>query len=98
MRLILFLLACYGVTNIITVSRLFEPLREWVKRRSEPWGRWIRCPMCIGVPVGLGWCLAGLSPGSNLGRLGDPLAAAAISSGWCWTVHVVLHKLGADQL
>jgi hypothetical protein len=30
MQLLVFLLACYGVTNIITVSRLFRGVGAWI--------------------------------------------------------------------
>jgi hypothetical protein len=98
MRLLVFLLACHGVTNIITFSRLLRGMREWIEKRSEMAGHWIKCPMCIGVPVGAGWSLAGLSPGSGFGPLGDALVAAAVSSSWCWLVRVVMHRLGEDEL
>jgi hypothetical protein len=97
-RLALFLLASSGLTHIVTISRLFRGVRAWIAKRSASAGHWICCPMCIGVPVGAGWSLAGLGPGSGLGWAGDAVAAAFVSSGWCWMVRVVLHRLGEDEL
>jgi len=98
MQLLVFLLACYGVTNIIPISRLFRGVRAWIGRRSEMAGHWIQCPMCIGVPVGVGWSLVGLTLPVGLGYLGNAIVAASVSSGWCWMVRVVMHRLGEDEL
>jgi hypothetical protein len=98
MRLLVFLLACYGVTNIITVSRLFRRVRAWIGRRSEITGHWIQCPMCIGVPVGAAWSLVGLTLPAGFGYFGNAIVAAFVSSGWCWTVRVVMPRLGEDEL
>ena len=95
-QLLVFLLASYGVTNIITISRLFRPLRDWLAKKSTAAGHWVGCPMCMGVPVGVVWSLLGLSPGSGLGVALD--AAGFASSGWCWMVRVVMHHLGEDDL
>ncbi len=97
-ELVVFLLASYGVTNIITQSRLFRGPREWIARGSATAGRWIRCPMCIGVPVGVAWSLLGLSPGVGRPLALDAGVAGFVSSGWCWIVRVVLHRLGEDEL
>ena len=97
-RLLVFLLACYGTTNIITTSRLLRSTRAWLTEKSSLVAYWIRCPMCLAVPVGACWSLVGLSPYPMLGWLGDALVAAAVSSGWCWIVRVLLHGLGEDEL
>jgi len=97
-RLVIFLLASYGLTNIVTMSRLLRGLRGWVARRSEMAGHWIACPMCVGVPVGIGWSLAGLRIAGDLGVIGEAAVAGAVSSGWCWMSRVVLHRLGEDSL
>ena len=98
MQLVVFLLACFGTTNIVTTSRLFAGLRRWCERWSTLAGHWVRCAMCIGVPVGMGWNLAGLGLSSGLSRFLEALVAGAVSSGGCWVLHVALHRLGADEL
>ncbi len=98
MSLLEFLLATYGVTNIVTGGRILAPLRDWLDRRSTVVGYWVRCPVCLGVPVGMTWALVGVWPATGRGRLVDVLAAGAVSSGWCWGVRVLLHRLGEDEL
>jgi hypothetical protein len=54
--------------------------------------------MCIGWWVGLGVSLLGI----NLGNISQPIlnnvANAFCSSAWCWIIHVILIKIGAEEL
>jgi hypothetical protein len=98
MQLLIFLLASYGVTNIVTSGKIFEWLRKLLDRRSKVLGYWIKCPMCMGLWVGTVWCLLGLGPGSHLSRWMDVAVAGTVASGWCWIARVVLARLGEDAL
>ena len=119
MLLILFFLACFGVTNIITGGKIFEPLRKSLARIAAPvvifecgeeqvtrpanifWrslAYWIKCPMCIGVPVGVSWRLIGLFPNTSLGFWRELVIAGFVSSAVCWVMRVVLARLGEDLL
>lgn len=96
----------YGITLVITGSKITRPLRG-----MDPTGL-LKCPMCTGWWIGLLLSLAfevGLF--SNVGsyapdmheivRIRIPWGAlgnAFSASGWCWIVHVVLIRLGADKL
>ena len=53
MNIIYVLIACIGLTIIITQSTLFSPFREFIERRSSFFGDLIECPMCTGFWVGL---------------------------------------------
>ena len=97
MMLLVFLLASYGVTNIVTGGKIFEPVRELLK--PVPFfGYWVKCEMCFGFAVGAVWCALGLWPDLGLSLWKQLIAAGAVSSGWCWTTRVVLHKLGEDAI
>jgi hypothetical protein len=98
--MIAWLLISFGVTLVVTGSKIFKPVRE---RMPTAWLRaLLRCPMCFGWWVGFaaGWFhfgpVSALAPGwpTWLEAFGDAFAASA----WCWTVHVVLSALGADKL
>lgn len=98
MGLIVFLLACYGVTNIVTSGRIFEPVRAAAERHVPLLGYWLKCPMCFGLPVGVGWALAGIWPPAPGGIAVNLACAGVVSSGFCWVMRVVLHRLGEDDL
>jgi hypothetical protein len=92
--MILWLLLTYGVTMVLTCSRLLKPVRHWIGWKM------LYCPMCIGWWVGLGMSLLGVSlaRASALPAFLVPVADAFCSSAWCWMVHVVLVRLGAKEL
>jgi len=96
-RLICFLLASYGVTNIVVAGKIFQPVRDTLKP-VPGLGYWIQCPMCFSVPVGVGWALLGLSPGTGAPHWVDVAAAGAIASGFCWMMRVAMNSLGEDEL
>jgi hypothetical protein len=98
LQLLAFMLACYSVTNILTSGRIFLGFRDWLGRKSAVAGHWVRCPMCVAVPVGGAWVLAGLSPGTGGTWLLELVAGASISSGGCWILSVVMRRLGEDAL
>jgi hypothetical protein len=84
------LLVTYGITLVITGSKIARPVRNVFPAL-------LACPMCTGWWVGLGLSLLGL------GVVDGPWWAvhfenAFASSGACWTMHVVLAKLGAEEL
>lgn len=97
MQLLYFLLACWGVTAIVTMSTLFSPVRRFVAVRV--WyklGEMISCPQCTGFWVGLGLAFAFPAPGVILWRPLEVFAQAAISSGVCTLLAAVLFALGWD--
>jgi len=53
------ILAALGLTFIITDSRIFMPLRNWLslKAKKHKWLKWvdivINCPQCFGLWAGL---------------------------------------------
>ncbi len=98
MSLLVFLLACSGTTNIVTGGRIFAGIRASLDRRHPALGYWARCPMCLGFFVGVVWAVAGLWPSSAKASVVELAAAGAMSSGWCWAVRVVLHRMGEDEL
>jgi hypothetical protein len=58
MELLLFILAGFGVTTIITKGDIFEPLRNWLDNGEESiydnfFGILITCPLCVGFWVGV---------------------------------------------
>ncbi len=96
--LVLFVLASYGATNILASGRIFAGPRERLAARSPFLGHWVRCHMCLGVPIGVLWALLGLGPGTSLGAPVELAAAGAVSSGACWLLRVATHEMGGDTL
>jgi hypothetical protein len=45
-----------SITIIITTSKLFKPLREFLTTKSVFVGKLLSCSLCTGVWVGLAFC------------------------------------------
>jgi len=102
--MIQFLLATYGLTLIVTQSKIFRPIRDALDRSNlKTFSAWIHCPMCFGFWSGIG--LSRLWPAVPMADLPgwESLALNILAAGWassafCWIVRVVLHRLGEDEL
>lgn len=103
MTFLAWLLVAWGFVVIVTTSRIFRPVRELADAYTPGLGVLLHCPLCFGFWAGVGLSLAGLtSPSSSVcpswwlpfRAWADGCAAA----GACWIVHVVLVRLGANDL
>ena len=52
MILIFWILAAYGMTNILVWGSIFENQRTWIKRHSKFFGDLISCVLCTSTWVG----------------------------------------------
>ena len=79
MFLVTYILACYGLTQILVYGTIFDSIRP----KQGLWGELFKCPMCLGFHVG--WLLAILFSASNLFNIQtniiDIFILACISSG-----------------
>ena len=98
----IWLLLVYGITLILTGSRITEPVRRFVSKKIPGSCYFVQCPMCVGWWIGLGLALLEprIGPLTMFGwpRWGQALGEACMASAACWVVHVVLAKLGAEEL
>lgn len=58
MEFLIFTLAGFGITTIITKGDIFEPIRNWLDNGEEKlydnfFGLLITCPLCVGFWVGV---------------------------------------------
>lgn len=54
MKIILFELACYGITNILVIGSIFEKWRAFWKWLNEPFlGKLFSCMICLSTWVGI---------------------------------------------
>jgi len=57
LNLLLFCLVAFGISNIITISKIGAGCRNLAQKIHNKLGELFRCPMCMGFWVGilLGW-------------------------------------------
>lgn len=53
MNLLLFFLACLGLTFIVNVSYITRPIRDFAERVNKHLGKFLKCPQCVGFWSGL---------------------------------------------
>lgn len=102
-RLIIFILVVWGMTNIISGSYIFQPLRDWLKD-VRVLGRLLPCYMCTGFWVGLMVSLIDHISRNQFREIGSVLAVkeifydGCIGSGTTWILFVILARLGSREL
>ena len=47
------IIGCIGITHIIVLSSIFEPIRNFLSQNIPPLGKLISCTMCTGFWVGV---------------------------------------------
>ena len=55
-KLLLFSIISFGITTIVTQSKIFGWLREWAENVTPYWSSLVRCPLCFGFHCG--WFLS----------------------------------------
>lgn len=101
--MIAWFLIAWGFVVIVTTSRIFRPVRDLAAKHAPPVGVLLHCPLCFGWWAGAGLSLAGLASPSALvcpswWLLARAWADGCAAAGACWIVHVVLVRLGANDL
>ena len=66
MEILIWILAAYGMSNILVFGSIFENLRNWIKRHSTFFGDLISCMMCTSTWVGFFFSLTFYSPTANM--------------------------------
>lgn len=96
MKILLFELLAYGITNILVFGSIFEKWRTfWYKLSPKFFGKLTSCPMCLSFWVG--GCLSIIfnhfgysTPFSEYGITYLPLMIfldACLTSGCVWLIH-----------
>jgi len=83
MELLNWIFVCFGITTIITLSKLFEPLRQRIKEYSAFFGEMVICNLCMSFWVGLAISFFYYSPTGNI------FFDACLASGSCWFLYCI---------
>ena len=66
MDFLYWVLASFGITTIVSVSKIFKPVRDFAETKSKFLGELLACSMCTGFWVGVFLSLAYYSPTGNI--------------------------------
>jgi len=94
MSLLFFILACFGLTQILVYGSILEPLRP----KKGLLGELFKCPMCVGFHVG--YIIAILMCGSNLYNINfnfiDLFLLSCLSSGTSYVLCSLFTDFGIN--
>ena len=76
---------------ILTMSSLFEPVRDFIESKSEFLGELVSCPMCLGFWVGLTISVLDFQ---NY----NPIYAGAITSLFSWIIATFVYYINSIAL
>ena len=66
MEILIWIIAAYGMSNILVYGSIFENLRDKIIIKSDFFGDLIQCMMCTSTWVGFFFSLAFFSPTADL--------------------------------
>lgn len=66
MEIFIWILAAYGMSQIIVFGSIFQKLRDWLIDNSKFFGDLVQCMMCTSTWVGFFFSLAFFSPTKEL--------------------------------
>jgi hypothetical protein len=81
MNILLWLLVSFGMATIISISKIFEPVRNLVTKGSSYIGGFLACTMCMGFWTGIFLSANYFSPTGNM------LFDGCLSCGTCWLLY-----------
>jgi hypothetical protein len=92
MEILIWILAAYGMSNILVFGSIFEKQRIWIKRRSTFFGDLISCMMCTSTWVGFFFSLAFYSPTSYMVTIPytHVFFDGMLAAGAVWAVNAII--------
>ena len=93
MELVMYLLAVYGLTNIIVNESVFRKQIDWIKSKSQFLNDVLSCPTCLAFYIGVGLFLLTSHTLSGI-LLIDLLLAGLASSGVVNLIEHIKIKFG----
>ena len=81
MNILCWILVSFGLTTIISISKIASPMRNYVRSKNAFLGDMLACSMCTGFWVGAFLCITYFSPTGNI------FFDACLSSATCWILY-----------
>ena len=81
MNFIYWSLVAFGITTIVSISKIFKPARTFIGTKSPFMGDLLACSMCTGFWVGGFLSVTYFSPTGNI------FFDACLSSASCWLLY-----------
>tara|TARA_Y100000310_G_scaffold345069_1_gene461577 strand:- start:2312 stop:2623 length:312 start_codon:yes stop_codon:yes gene_type:complete len=92
METLIWILAAYGMAQIIVFGSIFQNLREWLIRNSTFFGDLVQCMMCTSTWVGFFFSIAFFSPTVNMAIIPytNIFFDGMLASGSVWAINALV--------
>ena len=94
MEILIWILAAYGMTQILVYGSIFDGIRNWITKNSKFFGDLLSCMMCTSTWVGFFYSLVLWSPSANYWNLPIPYSNiffdGMIASGSVWALNAII--------
>tara|TARA_R110000824_G_scaffold67467_10_gene174800 strand:+ start:5370 stop:5702 length:333 start_codon:yes stop_codon:yes gene_type:complete len=92
METLIWILAAYGMSQIIVFGSIFEKLREWTIKHSQFFGDLVQCMMCTSTWVGFFFSLTFFSPTASLVTIPytNIFFDGMLASGSVWAINAII--------
>jgi len=92
METLIWIIAAYGMTNILVYGSIFENARDWIIIKSTFFGDLIQCMMCTSTWVGFFFSLTFFSPTETMVLLPytNVFFDGMLASGGVWALNAII--------
>ena len=92
MEILIWILAAYGMSQIIVFGSIFQKLRDWLIRNSEFFGDLVQCMMCTSTWVGFFFSLVFFSPTDTMTTIPyvNIFFDGMLASGSVWGINSII--------
>ena len=92
METLIWILAAYGMSQILVFGSIFDTTREWITKKSTFFGELLSCMMCTSTWVGFFFSLEFYSP--TLSMITIPYSNiffdGMLASGGVWAINAII--------
>ena len=100
MEIFIWIIAAYGMSNILVFGSIFESLREFLIKKSTFFGDLIQCMMCTSTWVGFLFSLTFFSPTLELTII--PYTSwffdGMLASGAVWAINAIIEWFEENRI
>jgi hypothetical protein len=93
MELLIWLVAAYGMSQILVYGSIFDKQREWITKKSKFFGDLLGCMMCTSTWVGFFFSLTFWSPTLQFDLLvpySNVFLDGMLASGGVWAINSIV--------
>jgi len=92
METLIWILAAYGMSQILVFGSIFDTIREWITKKSTFFGDLLSCMMCTSTWVGFFFSLTFYSPTVTMVIIpySNTFFDGMLASGSVWAINAII--------